>query len=143
PLINTFSNTPGFPGFSPTASQTLGYLADMQESGVPVTYGYISDLHERKAGTSGCTTASATGTGKPIGPGDSCFVGNAARYDAAFAKFFDRLAKDGITPANTEFVISAEENDQLAGANVGRATEPTPAGCDGVTIACHYTTSQI
>ena len=27
----------------------LAYLADMQEAGIPVTYGYISDLHERKA----------------------------------------------------------------------------------------------
>ena len=130
---------PGFPGFSPTASQSLAYLADMQESGVPVTYGYISDLHERKAGTSGCTTASATGSGKPIGPGDSCYVSNAAAYDAAFT----RLAADGITPANTEFVISAEENDQFAGANIGRATQPTPAGCDGVNVACSYTRSQI
>jgi hypothetical protein len=143
PLIGAFTSQPGFPGFSPTASQTLGYLADLQESGVPVTYGYISDIHERKAGTSGCTTADATATGRPIGPGDSCYVGNAARYDAAFAKFFDRLAKDGITPANTEFVISAEENDQFAGANVGRATAPTPAGCDGVTVACHYAAGQI
>ena len=40
----------------------------------PVTYGYISDLHERKAGTSGCTTATATATGRPLGPGDSCYV---------------------------------------------------------------------
>ncbi|HST49549.1 hypothetical protein [Jatrophihabitans sp.] len=143
PLINTFANKPGFPGFSPTATQSLAYLADMQESGIPVTYGYISDLHERKAGTSGCTSASATGSGKPIGPGDSCYITNAQNYDAAFATFFRRLAADGITPANTEFVISAEENDQFAGANVGRATQPTPAGCDGVTVACHYTTAQI
>ena len=35
-------------------------------------------------------------------------------------------------------MISAEENDQFAGANVGRATQPTPAGCDGVTVACNY-----
>ncbi|HJQ02634.1 MAG TPA: hypothetical protein VJ851_13625 [Jatrophihabitans sp.] len=142
-LINTFANKPGFPGFSPTATQSLAYLADMQESGIPVTYGYISDLHERKAGTSGCTSGSATGSGKPIGPGDSCYITNAQNYDAAFNTFFQRLASDGITPANTEFVISAEENDQFAGANVGRAIEPTPAGCDGVTIACHYTTAQI
>ena len=143
PITNQFSHTAGFPGFSPTASQTLAYLADMQESGIPVTYGYISDIHERKAGTSNCTTASATGSGKPIGPGDSCYVSNAKAYDAAFAAFFDRLQKDGITPANTEFVISAEENDQLAGANVGRASQPTPAGCDGVTVACHYANGQI
>jgi hypothetical protein len=143
PLINTFANKPGFPGFSPTATQSLAYLADMQESGIPVTYGYISDLHERKAGTSGCTTATATGSGKPIGPGDSCYVTNAQNYDAAFNTFFQRLAADGITPANTEFVISAEENDQFDGANIGRATQPTPAGCDGVTVPCSYTATQI
>jgi hypothetical protein len=130
-----FSHKPGFPGFSPLATQTLAYLADMQESGIPVTYGYISDLHERKAGTSGCTTATATRSGNPIGPGDSCYVSNAAAYDQAFDTFFKRLAADGITPANTEFVIGAEENDQFVGANVGRATEPTPASCDGVTVA--------
>jgi hypothetical protein len=44
-----FSHRPGFPGFSPTATQTLAYWPDMQEAGIPVTYGYISDLHERKA----------------------------------------------------------------------------------------------
>ncbi|MGH8861090.1 MAG: hypothetical protein ACRDVG_07620, partial [Jatrophihabitantaceae bacterium] len=134
---------PGFPGFNPVATQSLALLADMQESGIPVTYGYISDLHERKAGTSGCTTATATGTGKPLGPGDSCYVTNATAYDQAFVTFFQRLAADGITPANTEFVISAEENDQFAGANVGRATQPTPARCDGVTVACNYATGQI
>lgn len=143
PIINAFSGTPGFPGFNPTATQSLAYLADMQESGIPVTYGYISDLHERKPGTSGCTTATATASGRPIGPGDSCYVSNAKAYDQAFAKFFDRLHKDGITPANTEFVISSEENDQFAGANVGRATQPSPAGCDGVVTPCHYAAGQL
>jgi hypothetical protein len=137
------TNHPGFPGFSPTPSQTLAYVADMQEAGVPVTYGYISDLHERKAGTSGCTTQTATASAYAVGPGDACYVANAKAYDQAFAKFFARLAADGITPANTLFVVSAEENDQFAGANVGRATQPTPAGCDGVTTPCHYATGQI
>ncbi|MCW2656117.1 MAG: hypothetical protein JWR06_310 [Jatrophihabitans sp.] len=137
------TNHPGFPGFNPTATQSLAMLADMQESGIPVTYGYISDLHERKAGTSGCTTATATGSGKPLGPGDRCYVDNAKAYDQAFATFFQRLAGDGITPANTTFVISSEENDQFVGANVGRATQPTPAGCDGVTVACNYANGQI
>jgi hypothetical protein len=137
------SNRPGFPGFSPTPSQTLAYMADMQEAGIPVTYGYISDMHERKAGTSNCTTAAATGSGKPIGPGDSCYVTNAQNYDSAFNTFFQRLQADGITPANTEFVISAEENDQFAGANAGRAAQPTPANCDGVTIPCNYATNQV
>ena len=134
---------PGFPGFNPTASQSLAMLADMQESGIPVTYGYISDLHERKAGTGGCTTATATATGKPIGPGDKCYDDNGKAYDAAFAKFFDRLAQDGITASNTLFVISAEENDQFDGASPGRAQAPTPAGCDGVTVYCSYPTGSI
>ena len=83
-INEAFSGHPGFTGFSPTATQTLAYLADMQEAGIPVTYGYISDLHERKAGTSGCTTATATATGRPLGPGDSCYAANAANYDRAF-----------------------------------------------------------
>jgi len=82
-------------------------------------------------------------TGYAVGPGDSCYVSTAQAYDEAFAKFFDRLSKDGITTQNTLFLISAEENDQFAGANVGRAIQPTPAGCDGVTIACHYAAGQI
>jgi hypothetical protein len=142
-ITNSFTHAAGFPGFSPTATQSLAYLADMQESGIPVTYGYISDLHERKAGTSNCTTAAATGTGKPVGPGDSCYVTNAQNYDAAFQKFFDRLQQDGITPANTLFMISSEENDQFAGANVNRASKPTPENCDGVTTPCHYANGQV
>ncbi len=130
-LKEPFSGKPGFPGFNPTATQSLAMLADMQESGIPVTYGYISDLHERKAGTSGCTTATATGSGKPIGPGDKCYEDNGKAYDAAFAKFFDRLAQDGINTSNTLFVIGSEENDQFDGANAGRALTPTPATCDG------------
>jgi hypothetical protein len=126
-----FSGKPGFPGFSPTATQSLAYLADMQESGIPITYGYISDLHERKAGTSGCTSSSATGSGKPIGPGDSCYATNGDNYNQAFQTFFQRLAADGINASNTLFVISAEENDQFAGANATRFLKPTPATCDG------------
>jgi hypothetical protein len=144
PLVEPFSHRPGFPGFNPTATQSLAVLADMQEAGIPVTYGYISDLHERKADTTtGCTTANQNISGRPLGPGDSCYVTNARHYDAAFQKFFERLAADGITPENTLFVISAEENDQFAGANVGRATQPTPAGCDGVTTPCSYAAGQI
>ena len=131
---------PGFPGFSPTAAQTLAYLADMQEAGIPVTYGYISDVHDKKSGATGCTSP-----GNALGPGDACYVAALKDYDNAFKMFFQRLAADGITPANTLFVISAEENDQFAGANVGRAIQPTPANCDGKTpsTVCHYTTGQV
>jgi hypothetical protein len=132
------TNHPGFPGFNPTASQTLAYIADMQEAGIPVTYGYISDTHDKKSGATGCTSP-----GNALGPGDACSVAALHAYDNAFNTFFQRLAADGITPANTVFEISAEENDQFAGANVGRAIQPTPAGCDGVTVACHYATGQV
>jgi hypothetical protein len=146
-LVDPFTSPPrpGFPGFNPVATQSLAVLADMQEAGIPVTYGYISDLHEMKADTTtGCTTfQSRPASGRPVGPGDSCYVSNAKHYDAAFQKFFERLAADGITPKNTLFVVSAEENDQFAGANVGRASVPTPAGCDGVTTPCNYAAGQI
>ena len=40
------TNHPGFPGFGPiNAPQTLAYMSDMLESGVPVVNGYISDIH--------------------------------------------------------------------------------------------------
>jgi hypothetical protein len=137
-LQEPFTHTPGFPGFNPTASQSLAVLADMQEAGIPVTYGYISDTHDKKSGATGCTSP-----GNALGPGDACYVAALHDYDNAFNTWFQRLAADGITPANTEFIIGAEENDQFAGANaVGRNTAPTPDGCDGVTIACHYTSSQ-
>jgi hypothetical protein len=144
-LAENFGGGPGFPGFSPTATESLAVLADMQEAGIPVTYGYISDLHEKKSDTrTGCTTTANSATaGRPVGPGDNCYVANAQHYDAAFNTFFQRLQADGITPANTLFVISSEENDQFAGANVGRATQPTPAGCDGVTTPCSYAAGQI
>jgi hypothetical protein len=115
----------------------------MQESGVPVTYGYISDIHERKDANTGCTTASATSFGFALGPGDSCTAATAASYDHAFATFLARLATDGITPANTEFVVGAEENDHFAGAGVGRASQPSPAGCNGGTTPCLYAAGQV
>ena len=55
-LLGQYTGKPGFPGFAPiVASQSLAYVADMQESGVPVTYAYIGDVHEKKAGDTGCT----------------------------------------------------------------------------------------
>ena len=66
-----------------------------------------------------------------------CYIAQAQYYNAAFGTFFQRLAADGITPANTEFVLSSDEGDHEAGANVGRAIQPTPANCDGATIAVH------
>jgi hypothetical protein len=114
---------PGFPGFDGmSAANTLGYVAQMQESGVPVTYGYISDAHDRHP------------SGGAYGPGEAGYVAALKSYDAAFATFFSRLAKDGIDKSNTQFVVTADENDHFVGG------PPSPAGCDGVHTPCTYST---
>ena len=47
-LIADQFNQPGFPGFDGLfASTTLSYVAQMQEAGIPVTFGYISDAHDQ------------------------------------------------------------------------------------------------
>ena len=131
------TNYPGFPGFdSINASQTLAYMADMLESGVPVVTGYVADLHGNEfipALSAACAKA-----GDALGSGSPCYIAQAKYYNAAFGTFFKRLAADGINPSNTEFVLSSDEGDHEAGANVGRAIQPTPANCDGVTTACSY-----
>jgi hypothetical protein len=127
------ANHPGFPGFGPiNASQTLAYMADMLESGVSVVNGYIADIHgnENIPGLSACNGAPSA-----LGPGSTCYIAQAQYYNAAFGTFFQRLAKDGITPANTLFVLSSDEGDHVAGANAGRAVQPTPANCDGATVS--------
>ena len=126
---------PGFPGFGPiNAAQSLAYVADMQETGVPVTYAYISDAHEQKSGQSGCSN-----TGTAQGPGDSCYKANLVADNTAFTTFFQRLADDGINKSNTLFVITADEGDHFAGANVGRSLSPTCTGTpDTIAYACSY-----
>jgi hypothetical protein len=115
---------PGFPGFSPTPAQTLGYLAQMLEAGVPVVYGYIEDAHDNHT-----VPTDPDGT---FGPGEAGYVNQLKTYDAAFAAFFARLAQDGITADNTLFIVTADKNDHFAGA------APSPANCDGINIACTY-----
>ena len=138
----TDSNAPsnvGFPGFGGiTAAESLAYVAAMQEHGIPVTYAYISDAHDNHT-AEGDTLYGPPVCGLPnatqgaLGPGDVCYVAQLAAYDEAFGKFFDRLAKDGITKDNTLFVITSDENDHFAGG------PPFNQGCDGVTIPCVYT----
>jgi hypothetical protein len=131
------TNHPGFPGFGPiNAAQTLAYMADMQESGVPVTYGYIADIHGNES------IPGLSSPGQPcfhapsaLGSGSACYIAQAQYYNAAFATFFKRLAADGITPANTLFILSSDEGDHEAAANVGRSIQPSPANCDGATVS--------
>jgi hypothetical protein len=137
-INNAFTGKPGFPGFDPTAPQTLAYLADMLESGVPVVQGYIADVH----GNEGIPALASVCANAPdaLGSGSACYLAQAKYYNQAFGTFFKRLAADGITPANTEFIVSSDEGDHEAGANAGRAIQPTPANCDGVTTPCTYPT---
>jgi hypothetical protein len=116
----------GFPGFGGiSAAQTLGYVAAMQEHGVPVTFAYISDAHDDHV------------NGVAFGPGQAGYVAQLAAYDAAWNQFFTRMANDGITRSNTLFVITADENDHFAGG------APTPANCDGVNVPCTYPAGDI
>ncbi|MDQ1392548.1 MAG: hypothetical protein QOF30_1525 [Acidimicrobiaceae bacterium] len=125
------TNHPGFPGFGPiNAAQSLAYAADMQESGVPVVQAYIADIH----GNNDRRIAACANAPAALGSGDPCYIAQAQAYDAAFATFFQRLAADGINTNNTEFVVTADEGDHEAGANVGRAIEPTPPNCDGAIV---------
>src|SRR5207244_5293761 len=75
--------------------------------------------------------------GRPAPPGSAhpCYVAQAQHYNDAFGTSFKRLAADGITPQNTLFVLSSDEGDHEAGANVGRAIQPTPANCDGAKVS--------
>ncbi len=111
----------GFPGFDGMAATvSLSYVAAMQEHGIPITYAYISDAHDKHP------------TGPSYGPGQAGYVAALAAYDDAFGKFFTRLAADGINQGNTLFVFTADEGDHFAG---GPAS---PAGCDGVNVPCTY-----
>jgi hypothetical protein len=136
------TNYPGFPGYSKiNAAQSLAYAADMLESGVQVVNMYISDIHGNES-IKGLTSAGQPCYHAPsaLGPGSACYIAQAAYYNLAFGTFFQRLAADGITPGNTLFVLSSDEGDHVAGANVGRAVQPSPANCDGVTTPCTYAT---
>ena len=114
---------PGFDGVFPRVS--LSYVAQMQEHGIPITFGYVSDAHDDH-GVSGEVHRS-------YGPGEAGYVQQLRDYDRAFAEFFARLQRDGITAANTLFVITTEEEDHFVGGT------PVNPGCDGVNTPCQWT----
>jgi hypothetical protein len=132
PMKDLFGNTiqdsaghVGFPGFDGVFPRvTLSYVAAMQEHGVPITFGYISDAHDNH-GVSGEIH-------KSYGPGEAGYVQQLRDYDAAFAEFFTRLQRDGITKENTLFVVTTEEEDHFVGGT------PVNPGCDGVTTPCQW-----
>jgi hypothetical protein len=124
PITDQFGQ-PGFPGFDGLfATTTLSYIAQMQEAGIPVTFGYISDAHDQH-GAAGEIHATR-------GPGEADYVQQLRNYDEAFRKFFHRLAAAGINKNNTLFVFTVEEGDHFVG------SQPQNPGCDGVNTPCTY-----
>ncbi|MGB2875138.1 MAG: hypothetical protein WBB76_06650 [Gaiellaceae bacterium] len=123
PIVDPFTQ-PGFPGFDGMfAATTLSYVAQMQESGIPVTYAYISDAHDGHGVSGNIHFAYA--------PGEAGYVQQLHDYDQAFASFFNRLAADGINKSNTLFVFTVDEGDHFVG-------DQPNAPCDGVTVPCTY-----
>ena len=120
------TGTPGFPGFDGMeANNALGYTAAAQEAGIPVTYTYLSDVHDDQYDVNG---------GDAFGPGEAGHEAQLREYNAAFAAFFHRLALDGINQSNTVFMVTVDEGDHFVGGN------PLNPGCNGVTVACNYGT---
>jgi hypothetical protein len=120
-VIKDSSGDVGFPGYDGmTGPNALAYTLDMQLHGVPVTDTYLSDLHDSWT------------AGTPFGPGQAGYEKQLREENAAFGTFFRRLAAHGITKANSLFVVTADEGDHFVG------SAPTPAGCNGVTVTCHY-----
>ena len=125
PIQDSHGNS-GFPGFSPSPAQSLGYIASEEEAGIPVTFSYIADAHADN--TPHCSLDACDA----FGPGQAGYEATLAQYNTAFTAFFDRLAQDGIDKSNTLFVITADEGDHYAGG------APTNPGCDGVNTQCQY-----
>jgi hypothetical protein len=113
PVTDPFGQ-PGFPGFDGAlAKNTLGYLALMQEQGIPITWGYISDAHDDH--TSAFPAPFNPNFPRAYGPGEKGYKDQLKAYDDAFAAFFDRLKADGIDQSNTLFMVTVDEGDVFAG----------------------------
>jgi hypothetical protein len=110
-----------------TAATTLGYVAQMQEAGIPVTFAYISDVHDNHAGLGA------------YGPGEAGYVAALKSYDDAFDAFLTRLASHGIDQRNTLVIVTADENDHYAGQDPNAV--PFNQNCNGINVPCTYNTT--
>jgi hypothetical protein len=120
-VIQDRSGDVGFPGYDGMqGTNALAYTLDMQASGVPVTYTYLTDVHDSWT------------TGAGLGPGETQYEAQLKAENQAFGTFFAGLAAHGITKQNTLFVVTADEGDHFVGGTA------SPAGCDGVHVACTY-----
>jgi hypothetical protein len=103
------------------ANNALGYTAAAQEAGIPVTYTYLSDVHDDHYDQD---------KGDAFGPGEAGMEAQLKEYNAAFSAFFQRLAADGINKSNTMFLVTVDEGDHFSGG------QPLNPGCDGVNTPC-------
>lgn len=118
------TGSPGFPGFDGMeANNALGYTAAAQEAGVPVTYTYLSDVHDDQYDIN---------HDDAFGPGEAGYEEQLRAYNAAFTAFFRRLATDGINPSNTLFMVTVDEGDHFDGG------PPLNPGCNGFQVPCQY-----
>lgn len=94
-----------FPGWSKLdAAYALKATYEMQTHGIPVTFTYIENVHDTHA----------------PGTYDSAL----AAADTAFDQFFQKLAASGITPDNTLFAITTDEEDHYVEGGVRTTSLP-------------------
>jgi hypothetical protein len=117
-VITDGSGNPGFPGFDAmNVATSLAYVVDMQTHNVPVTYAYISDLHDNHSNPANPQIG--------MGPGEQDYENQLHAADAAFGKFFQNLAAQGINKSNAVITVTSDENDHYAGG------PPHQPGCTG------------
>jgi hypothetical protein len=140
PCVDNTTGTPitdpngncGFPGFDGMlATNTLGYVEQMQENGVPVTYGYISDAHDFHVPN----TSTDAFNSSARGPGEADYQAQLKAYDDAFASFFQNLAAHGIDRSNSLFVVTVDEGDHFAG-GIGTPDPANPGALTYTHTSC-------
>jgi len=79
----------------------------MQESGLPVTNGYIADIHGNEH-IPGLTRLQTARPPPRWAAGDPCYVRPRRKYykPGVSRPFFKRLAADGITAKNSLFIVT-------------------------------------
>ena len=93
------NNYPGFPGFDNiNAAQTLAYMSDMLESGVPGRV-RVHSRPARQRGHPGSVERVRRRPPKPSAAGAPATSPRPQYYNAAFGHLLQAAGPDGITPA--------------------------------------------
>jgi hypothetical protein len=129
-----------FNGFSPSSSQTLGYLLALLQANVPVVYGYVADAHDSRNSCARTTPTNPivadTNGGKPCGayaPGEAGYVQQLKDWDTGFDQFFQKLDTLGINQSNTSGICAGSRVAIPTTVNRNQTTEREPSlmcACD-------------